>query len=244
MKKHVSVIMLLCKTKLKGFAATLAAMAVLSVAGYKIFFAGEEDFVSGYAGLFLRIVFSAAFVCCALSCLLLGGKKSEFGYSLQRLRISEQGVYAWDCAINSVLFILLWLSEAVIVYFLARGFAGSAEYNMGPQYLIIRFYGNDFLHALIPMKETLILLRNFIFMISAGMVCAYVSLASRYRGRKNAYGWMGVPAIIIGRFPLSLGDEIIIFSVIVIGFTAASLYCALVTAHGGKGRNEDEEFVS
>lgn len=239
MRKHLSVFMFCIQNKIYHMMSILVFMAVVSIAGFQLFgFSKANVFGANKGDLFLACIFLAAYVRCVLCCLFIPGKKSTCGYTLQRLRISERSVFCWDALTNSLCFLLLWMAEIIIVYVLAMWYQHTPTYTQGAQGILLACYRSTFLHGLIPMAETGIWLRNLLYVICTGILCAYLTLNIRYR-QKILFGTIAVLPFIALKFPVAVGAELYMFPVIVALITVAAVAGAMTTAHTGKRKAEE-----
>lgn len=111
--------------------------------------------------------------------------KEKISYTIRRLSIPEKQYYLIQGFYNSMIYLLLFLVELMII-------AAFAFYsvNMIPdtfysnQTLFLAFYTNDFLHSLLPLEETVRVVRNVFLIFTFGYVSAYQSYAQR-RGKKQ-----------------------------------------------------------
>lgn len=81
------------------------------------------------------------------------GSNSRYGYTLQRLRVSERCVFLWSCVCNTLCFAVLWCVQIMAAVGAAFWNAKSAVYSAGPQGVFVDFYRSGFLHGLLPLAD-------------------------------------------------------------------------------------------
>ena len=217
LKKYLSVFMLYIRSSVYKVLALLGAMAVLqtvlfmSVPEFKMMrslekmhkFYGVEDLLEK-SGLF--IVFGVAFVLLTLIVCYVGCEFSgKQGYTLRRLRISEKRVFLMQVLSNTLFYALFWLCEIVIIRVLMQiylRYVPDAIYTN--QMLMLSFYRNELLMAVMPMSNLVCLFRNIIWVLAMGVTSAY--LPYMQRRRKIAFSLVVMAAIVIVGFVS--GDDI------------------------------------
>lgn len=81
------------------------------------------------------------------------GSNSRYGYTLQRLRVSERCVFLWSCVCNTLCFAVLWCVQIMAAVGAAFWNAKGAVYSAGPQGVFVDFYRSGFLHGLLPLAD-------------------------------------------------------------------------------------------
>ena len=126
--------------------------------------------------------------------LLLSGtelKGGRLGYTLRRLRISEEAAVLWQGGYHTVCLALLWAVQAALVLGFCLWYAGTTDpaYVSG-QSAFLAFYRSGFLHGLLPLAEVSRWARAFAFFLALG-------LASAMFGYHQRHGRKGIAAFII-----------------------------------------------
>jgi len=186
MRKHLSVLMLYVRSTLYKFLLLMLAMAAVQGVLFALAFRRAE-------GLFelntimhqVRpdIVSAACFLLlCALLCLTGCEFGSKSGYTLSRLRISRQMIFLWQSIVNASFIFMLWAAQVGI----ALTFCGIYTiYYPQEQAAMLVFYSNSFLHNLLPLSETGVLVRNIALLCAIAVSSACFPVRMR-RGEKPA----------------------------------------------------------
>ncbi|MCF0137473.1 MAG: hypothetical protein HUJ66_03810 [Oscillospiraceae bacterium] len=182
MKKHSSVFALFIHSRIYNIIITMISMATIQITGFSLL---GCSLGSRTGNIFLGSTFLAAYTACVLFCFYTGYKQSKTEYTLRRLRITELSVFLWDALTNTLFFLILSCAEIIVVCLLALRYQSSPDYNLGPQGIMMLFYKCNFLHAVIPMAHVMLWIRNTVFIICSGFLCACVSVGLRYRLRNS-----------------------------------------------------------
>ena len=237
MRKHLSVFMLYNRLLLYKVLAVLAGSAVLQLAAYKASYGILADRLDAHQPWVLPclLIFLAAYVAVVLICVGDTRSGSQFGYTLQRLRISENSVLLHHCAAASLAFLLLWMSQILICFGLAMLDRQSGLGAGGPQGMMMDLYRTQFLHSVIPLEDHWTLGRNLFYCLGAGISCAAASLMLRH-GEKT-YGSLISLLLIQSSFVQSYSSAMersVFFGIAVMICAGLSLMYASFEAHTGK----------
>ena len=239
MKKNLTVFMLYVRFAVYRLLIVLLALLALDLAVYALL---------DRAGSFMNmtaaeLLFASAYAAVIVVCLCPASGHSHFGYTLQRLRISEKSVFLHHCSSNFCVFLILWFTQAAVLFVLARHFAAETDLPVGPQGLMLEFYVERFLHGVLPLGMTSLWVRNVLFAASAAICCAYAALALRSGNRRPLFPFI-ILALIMIEFPVSLNLGYgggILAGTAPFGLSLICLSIALDTASGGKHREEELE---
>jgi len=125
------------------------------------------------------------------------GSNSRYGYTLQRLRVSERCVFLWSCVCNTLCFAVLWCVQIMAAVGAAFWNAKSAVYSAGPQGVFVDFYRSGFLHGLLPLADGYGWARNALFVLALGCVTAYMQLGIRRKGSRSWLVCMGLTFLLV-----------------------------------------------
>jgi hypothetical protein len=136
----------------------------------------------------IHLVFLAGFLLIALILTLNGFEfREKISYTIRRLSLSEKHYFLLQGFYGSMIYLLLFFVEigtiAVFSLYYLKTVPDSFYSN---QTLFLTFYTNDFLHSLLPLEETVRVLRNILLIITFGYTSAYQS----YNQRRGKKGWM------------------------------------------------------
>ena len=133
------------------------------------------------------------------------GSNSRYGYTLQRLRVSERCVFLWNCVCNTLCFAVLWCVQIMAAVGAAFWNAKSAVYSAGPQGVFVDFYRSGFLHGLLPLADGYVWTRNALFVLALGCVTACIQLGLRRKGSRSWLVCMGLTLLLVLCLPVQYG---------------------------------------
>lgn len=112
--------------------------------------------------------------------LLLGARHGA--YTLDRLIPSPRAVLLWQGLCNTLLCLLFWATEALVLVLLCQLYLAQGGYA-GPQTLYLATWQNSLFHTLLPLGEPLRWLRDLCLCLGMGLTAACGSCQLR-RGKK------------------------------------------------------------
>ena len=112
---------------------------------------------------------------------LRGGKK---GYTLRRLRISEEAAVLWAGGYNALCFLALWAVQAALALGFCLWYAGTLDpaYASG-QSAFLAFYRSGFLHGLLPLADVSRWVRALACTAALGLTTAMFGYYQRNRSK-------------------------------------------------------------
>lgn len=240
MNRHVSILMWLSRSSFWKLFLLLGISAGVQAVWFFLVLSGNplaslEELAGGGS---LAVPF---LVCFLLVSALLSATGCEMGtrsgYTLRRLSVSERTVFAWQWGYNSACFLLLWLAELLTAFGLCTLYTMKADPSLvSGQTLFLAFYRNALLHALLPLEDAFLWIRNLLFILTMGAACAVFS----YRQRRGRLGWeiAAVCMTVLFAFPSELGQwEWNIIALALLAFLLLEI-CVFVW---GKEGSEDEK---
>ena len=149
MRKHISVIKGLLRSKMRGMILTIVISAIIGVGGYGIL----TGYRAPYFGVrrvesFLLIWAIIGMALCVLSCVELPNKKTNRTNLYRRLQISEWMIFVWDIVCNALMWALFRASAIIVVYvisLLTRNNVGASKALM--------IFGSNARYAFLPMTK-------------------------------------------------------------------------------------------
>jgi|GEM_PF-1983730 len=117
-------------------------------------------------------------------------KASQSQYTLKRLQISERSVVLCHFVSCIAELLILWAAQALILFGFMKLWAGSAHdwpaesFVYGPQGLYLAFFRNDFLHAIVPLRDAAKLFSDIVLVLSVAAGCAYIEVRSRMQEKR------------------------------------------------------------
>ncbi len=252
MKKHLSVLCLAARGSVYKTILILLLMAAVQTGlfwfylqeGLKITAAGiaNTPLESLFDKPLLSIVFGAAFLAitfflCRTGCAF----GAQPGYTLDRLSLSPLTVWIWQAAYNTAVFLILWFAETAVsmgLCALYTHFTDPAAVSV--QTVFLATYRSEFLHAVLPMYDTALWVRNLVFALTLGAVTA----AFPYKQRRGKFaGEVLLCALLLpGIFDCTPGEPglSIVECVIAISIAAFSLCCVLGVFDEGQIEEEED----
>ena len=205
MRKHISVFMLYTRSSIYRMLILFLLMAAVEITLF--YFAAEHVLLSNTIGLeqmfeksYIGLVMGATFLLMSVQLGLMGCERgSKQSYTLRRLSVSEETVFAWQALFNALAYFMLWAVQLVLVW--AMCIYGTAKMGVlaSNQNIFLAFYRNDFLHSLLPLAETSRLVRNILLIIALGLSSALFS----YLNRRKKFGISIIFMLLIGGLPFA-----------------------------------------
>ena len=235
MKNNMSVIILFQKQALKAILPVLAAMPVLEGI---LFFTLTGTLRADGAFWLEELVEKSAmwwvfWIAFAAVCILLIRAAADGtgrpSYSLQRLAISKQNLFACRVLALVITFLLLWAVQILTVFLLLSLVCSNPAYScFSSQSVFLAFYRNDFLHNLLPMEDWLCWLRNLALFFGLSTSAAYCTLPQDESEKKsNLLFLLHISSLIIS-FSWTLGSNWMnVLAILCSGCCTVSILCKI-----------------
>lgn len=208
MKQHTSVFWLCARRSLPGLALLLLLMAAVESVLFGLLLRANPNAYPEwlYEKAHLGLVCGGAFV---LLCGLLALPRTELngkqGYTIRRLSLPRWEVWLWQSLSNALCFLILWGAQLGIALALFALYEGSAERVSG-QSILLTFYRSDFLHSLLPLRETSRYIRNIFLVLALGAATAAAPMRM-YVGKKGSLVLLiALMAVVLGFFSRGISD--------------------------------------
>lgn len=175
--------------------------------------------------------------------LILSGtelKGGRLGYTLRRLRISEEAAVLWQSGYHMVCLALLWAVQAALALGFCLWYAGTTDpAYISDQSAFLAFYRSGFLHGLLPLANVLRWGYIMISGVALGITSAMFGYHQRH-GRKGIAGFVAL-ALTLWTYAVPAGELGIIgsTSVMLAVVTIWQLF-TLWTAWKGGGIDEED----
>ena len=128
----------------------------------------------------------------ALLCLIGCQFRTQTNYTLRRLSVGERTVFLWQWLYNALIYLLLWLWQVVLSYGLCLYYLNAAPTEAtGVQTLFLAFWRSEFLHALLPLTDVALWVRNGFWLIALSLAAAIFP----YRQRRGKYSGSAIALI-------------------------------------------------
>ena len=205
MRKHLSVLMLYVRSNLYKFMLLVFVMAAVQTMLFLLAFRRAKDLFglnTIMSGTRPGIVFAACFLLlCALLCMMGCDFGSKSGYTLSRLRISSQMVFLWQIVGNASFIFLFWAAQVSIALTFCSIY--TIHYPQ-EQVAMLVFYSNGFLHSLLPLAETVVLVRNVALLIA--LAVTFACFPARMRRGERPVAAIAVVLICVVFFVRDIGS--------------------------------------
>lgn len=218
MKQHISVLGLFARSSLWKVMAVLLLMS-----GVEIFFFEKElqaaltahaaDVGLGFPQLerlldrgAANVWFALAFVLITLLLVLPGCEfRARSGYTLRRLSVGEVSIFLWQLSYNIFVYFLMVVWQTVLCYGLCMRYVALApSAAVSGQTLFLAFYRSELLHALLPMADVALWLRNLFLLAALGISSAI--FPCKQRAGKYSGGIVALAAYAVVFFERGIGE--------------------------------------
>lgn len=172
---------------------------------------------------------------------LASAGKTREEYTLSRLSLGDGGMLAARALASAVELFFYWALLAASAFALCAYVRAVRPDSFTTQTVFLGFYRSTYLHNLVPLAETLVLIRNAAMLLAIAACCA----ASSLRFGKKGFSGTIVAMLIVVRFAFgcdvgTTGNSI--FSIIVSVIAAAfSVYWRLAAAREAEDGGDDDE---
>lgn len=156
------------------------------------------------------------------------GAKSDLPYG--RLGLSRRQMLALLAEQNAVCYFLLWAWQTLVALALAAWWCHAHPAAVGPQTMFVTAYRVSFLHALLPLGDVWLWVRNVALCLSLGVCSAYAALSRKTVGPLI----VGVIAAIFWPMAMAMATLAIIEIAVLL---AAAAFCWM----DGKDEPDDAE---
>lgn len=199
MKQYLSIMGLFIRSSIYRILGVLAAMAVVEAAvfHYSIQKAlrtaaeGMTDLsLDGCMDMKIWLLCMAAFLVVTVLLYLPGCSFStRTDYTLGRLACSEREIFLAQAVVNLLFYLLFWAVQVLVIFGLCRYYAYKIPDSVTSQTVFLAFYHSAFLHALLPLAEWKLWIRNLLLLLALS-----VSAADFSRRQRRSRRFTGVAA--------------------------------------------------
>ena len=250
MRRHLSVLGLWARCSLYKI---LGVIAVMCIAEYMLFYFNMKREITVYeatdtfsrpemlidrSGVFL--CFAAAFIIITLFLIISGCQfSSKVSYTVKRLSINEKRVFLYQCIYNLFIYALFWSVQTILCICMMKHYIAQTPIEFfGEQNIFLAFYRSTRLHALLPLSDGILWVRNALIFVMLGLAAAEFPYLQR-NGKKS------VTIIALGLYIVALWKQDIspiasLVSTIFVAIVVISSVCyqVLIKEDGG---DESEE---
>lgn len=154
----------------------------------------------------IHLVFLGAFLIISIILTLNGFEfKNRISYTIRRLTLTEKEYFLLQGLCCSLIYLIFMTVQIALVYLLSVYYFHTVpEMYHSNQTLFVTFYMNDFLHSLLPLHDTVRVVRNVLMIIALGFSSAYQSYSQR-RGSKQSM-FLVLAFMVVLCFKTSLGS--------------------------------------
>ena len=133
----------------------------------------------------------------ALLCLANCQFRTQTSYTLRRLSVGERTVFLWQWLYNARIYLLLWLCQVILSYALCLCYLNAAPADtIGVQTIFLAFWRSEFLHALLPLTDMALWIRNGFLLIALSLAAAIFPHRQR-RGKYSGSVIALIPYVLI-----------------------------------------------
>lgn len=130
---------------------------------------------------------------------------SKAGYTIKRLQISERACFFWQVFCNLTLYFLVYVVQIALAFGFGQYYIRQAPSELvGNQSVFLMFYRSEFLHALLPLADIRIWIRNLFLLVGLSFASASFSYQQRRKKRPMALYLMLVCTLFF--FSQPIGD--------------------------------------
>ena len=168
-----------------------------------------------------------------------GGKGAKTGYTMRRLQVREGTACLLWMVYDFMMLLLFWALAALVIFgVMTLRMKNMPEPNgIGPQSLILAYYGSALLHNLLPAGDALAWVSHAVAMVACAVGCVDVAV----KGWQEKLGGIAMAIAVIltaAGYCVDLQHSsyyilLIVAQAIVIG----------LTIYSWKGGDEDEDFL-
>ncbi len=145
-----------------------------------------------FAPPYLMIAGAAFLLLCAALCAVGCARASKTGYTLARLGITEREVFWVQATVNALFLVIFWSIQVLLSVWMCTYYCANVPFSIGGvpvvsgQSILLAFYRDSFLHALLPMSDPLGWSCLVLLLLALSVGCAGFSFLQR-RGIYSSY---------------------------------------------------------
>ena len=205
-------------------------LTVIEVGLFRFLGWGADRLEAAFADTRLYLVFVIALAGLHAEFCLRGllGAKSDLPYG--RLGLTRRQMLVGLAEQNALCYFILWAWQTLLALALAAWWCHAHPGAVGPQTTFVTFYRVSFLHALLPLGDIWLWVRNIVLCLALGACSAYAALTRKTVGPMI----VGVAAAIF--WPTAMAMETFVIIEIAI-LLAAAAFCLM----DGKDEPDDAE---
>lgn len=141
----------------------------------------------------------------ALLCLCTCQFRARSSYTLRRLSVSEHAVFLWQWVYNALIYLLLWLTQTAFTFALCRYYLAAApDAVISGQTMFLAFWRSEYLHALLPMADVALWIRNGLLLVTLSLAAAIFPFKQR-RGKYSGSAIALIPYALL-TFERGIGE--------------------------------------
>ena len=191
-------------------------LTVIEVGLFRLLGWGADRLETAFTGTRIYLVFVIALAGLHADLCMRGllGARSELPYA--RLGLTRRQMLAVIAEQNATCYFILWAWQALLALSLAAWWCHAHPAAVGPQTVFVTVYRESFLHALLPLGDVWLWVRDLALCLSLGVCSAYAALTHKTVGPMI----VGVAAAIF--WPASMAMKTFVIIEIVILLSAAA----------------------
>ena len=242
MKKHLSVFALFARSSIYKLLLILLAVSALETAAFTrvlnrsldasaaiSYSAGIQQLEGVFSDSGMALFLFCAFVAFSIVLALPGTElSSRSGYTLRRLSVSEAEVFFLQALFNLFAYILLYATHSALSLLLCRLYVNAApDWLVGNQTVFLAYYRSGLLHALLPLSDITLWLRNSFLFIALSFAAALFPLRQRRKSFNTALPLCVIYTAVFFRQGIGNIANCAVTAVLMIAVSSYAIYFAL-----------------
>ena len=183
MKKHVSVFMLMARSSVYRVFLSILAVSLLQALGFYLSCNGillgrgatlVDTLTTSLFFIFFAVgLFAITFFLCRTG----WEASAKTGYTLKRLSISERQVFLWQAFYNTLIYVLYWFCQSLLLFGLARWYIAAQGGGDLTEFML--FFRSGLARGFWSMEDPIGFVRNALFCLMLGLASARYPMAQR-----------------------------------------------------------------
>ena len=145
---------------------------------------------------------------------------SKSSYTVQRLQVTEKGIFLLQSIYNSFCYVMLFAAQIMVFIIQSALYVRQSE-NVTNQTVLLAFYRCEFMHSILPLEGTMRWTINVLILLGCGVLAAVFTYLQR-RG-KLAWSLLVLVAGVLLGFIQELGNQLTIVMAllvwVIVGFS-------------------------
>lgn len=212
MKKYLSVFEMFSRSSLYKVLVVSIVMAVVQFGSFYMTMQNYNGMIltelveKSYLSWIWKIAYILVTIVIVLPSCNIGSVQN---YTFGRLRIKEKRVYLLQSIYNTLCYVLLWMTEVVVLWVTSAYYLRQTTTVLSNQTLFLEFYKSPMLHSILPLEDILGWILLIYFFVGTGF--AAEMFCRRQRSGKLSFELIVMAVLMILLFPRALGGSLLVF---------------------------------